>query len=57
MRVDSALEIAIPGQDRADDEISVPHGLADVFGQRAGVANAGRAAVPDQVKAERFEVS
>ena len=54
--VDPALEVAVAREHRADDEVVFVDRLRDLLGQRAGVADAGRAAVADQVEAELVEV-
>ena len=56
LRVDAPLEVAVPREDGRDDEVGPLHGLGDRLGKRAGVADAGRAAVADEVEAERLEV-
>ena len=56
LRVDAALEVAVARQHRGDDQVGVGDGLRDVAGQRAGVADARRAAVADQVEPELVEV-
>ncbi len=55
VRVDAALEVAVARQHRDDREVGVVDGRGDLIGQRAGVADAGRAAVADEVEAERLE--
>ena len=50
------LEVPVAGQRGADDEIPLPDRGADLLGQGAGVADAGRAPEPDDVEAEGFEV-
>ena len=54
--VDPALEVAVAGQHRDDREVVVVDGLADLGDERAGVADAGGAAVADEVEAELVEV-
>ena len=54
--VDAAFEVAIAGEDADGDERVGFDGFGDVFGQRAGVADAGGAAVADGVEAELVEV-
>ena len=56
LRIDAALEVAVAGEHRGDDEILVVDGVGDLLGQRAGVADAGGAAVADEVEAERVEI-
>ena len=50
------LEVPVAGQGGADDEIAVPNCGADLLGQRAGVADAGRAPESHDVKSQPFEV-
>ena len=54
--IDAALEIAVAAEHRYGDEVIVLDGFADGFGQRAAVADAGGAAVADEVEAQRFEI-
>src|SRR5262249_52944809 len=54
--VDAALEVPVAGEDRSDREVVVVDGLGDLLRQRAGVADAGGAAVTDQVEADLVEV-
>ena len=54
--VDPALEVAVAREHRDDGEVGLVDRLADRLGQRAGVADAGRAAVADQVEAELLQV-
>src|SRR5699024_2720366 len=56
VRVDPALEVPVTGQDRGDRQVVVVHGLGDRRQQRAGVADAGGAAVADQVEAQLVQV-
>ena len=51
-RVDAPLEVAVARQHRGDDQIALGHGLGDRLRQRARVADAGGAAVADEVEAE-----
>src|SRR5712671_2228890 len=53
--MNAALEIAIAAQHGDGDKIIVLDGSADRVGQRAAVADAGGAAVADQVKFQFFE--
>ena len=53
---DAAFEVAIAAEDGDGDEAVVFDGLRDVGGQRAGVADAGGAAVADDLEAELVEV-
>ena len=55
-RIDAAFEIAIAAEHRDGDEIIVLDGFADRFGERAAVADAGGAAVADEIEAERIEI-
>ena len=54
--VDPALEVAVAGEHRGDGEVVVVDGLGDLLRQRAGVADAGGAAVADEVEADLVEV-
>ena len=54
--LDAAFEVAVAGQHRTDDETALAHFGRDLVGQRSAVADAGRAAVADEVEAERVEV-
>ena len=54
--VDAALEVAVAREHRADGEVVRLDGRRDLLRERAGVADAGRAAVADEVEAERVEV-
>ncbi len=56
VRIDPALEVAVAGQDADHRQVTVVHTLADLLLQRAGVADAGGAPVPDQVEAEFVQV-
>ena len=56
VRVDPALEIAVAREHADDGQVVVVDALRDLVGQRAGVPDAGGAAVPDQVEAEILEV-
>ena len=51
--MDAALEVAVARQHAGDDEVALLDLLRDVVGQRARVPDAGRAAVADQVEAQR----
>ena len=53
--VDAALEVAVARQHGDDREVLVVDDLGDLVRQRPGVADAGRAAVADEVEAERLE--
>ena len=56
VRIDAALEVAVAGEHRAGDEVVRVDRLGDRLGQRPGIADAGRAAVADEVEAERVEM-
>jgi hypothetical protein len=56
VRVHPALEVAVAREHRGRDEIGLLHRLRDVLGQRPGIADAGGAAVADEVEAERVEI-
>ena len=51
----AALEVAVPREHRAGDQVAAVDGVGHFRGERTTVADAGRAAVPDDVKAERAE--
>ncbi len=55
LRMDAALEVTVAGQYRGDDQVVLGDRERDVFGQRPAVADARRAAVADEVEAERVE--
>ena len=54
--VDARLEVAVSREDGADDEVALVDRFADRVRQRAGVADARRAAVADEVEAELVEI-
>ena len=54
--VDPALEVAVAGEHRGDGQVVVVDRLGDLLRQRAGVADAGGAAVADEVEADLVEV-
>ena len=56
VRVHAALEVAVAGQHGHGDELVVLDRVGDRLLQRAGVADAGGAAVADELEAERVEV-
>ncbi len=56
VRVDPALEVAVAGEHRRHGQVMVVDGLGDLLGQRARVADAGGAAVADEVEADLVEV-
>src|SRR5690606_34763335 len=49
-------EVAIAREDGRNDEVALVDRARDVLGQRTRVADAGRAAVADEVKAELLEI-
>ncbi len=55
MRADAAFEVPVAREHRGRDKILVLDCLLDRLGQGSGVADAGGAAVADQVEAERLE--
>ena len=56
VRIDAALEVAVAGKHRAGDEVVLVDRLGDRLRQRPGIADAGRAAIADEVEAERVEM-
>ncbi|CRR97126.1 hypothetical protein PAERUG_P5_London_26_VIM_2_01_09_03357 [Pseudomonas aeruginosa] len=56
-RVHAAFEVAVAGEYRGDGQVGLLDGFLDRLQQRAGVADAGGAAVADQVEAEFVEVA
>ena len=56
VRVDPAFEVAVAGQHSGDGKVVGLDGLGDFGVERAGVADAGRAAVADDVEAELLQV-
>jgi hypothetical protein len=54
--VHPSLEVAVAREHGYRDQIGLMHRLRDVLGQRARVADAGGAAVADEVEAERVEI-
>ena len=54
--VDAALEVPVAGEHRHDRQVVLVDGRRDLVRQRAGVADAGRAAVADEVEAELLQV-
>ena len=54
--VDPGLEVAVAGEHGADDEVALLDSDRDLLRQRAGVSDAGRAAVADGVEAELLEI-
>ena len=55
-RMHARLEIAVAGEDAGGDEIGLGDGLVDDRIERAGIADAGGAAVADDLEAELVEV-
>jgi hypothetical protein len=53
---DAALEVAVARDHGGGDEAVVVDRLADRLGERAGVADAGGAAIADKVEADIVEV-
>ena len=51
-----ASKLRLPESTRGRDEVVLGDGLLDAGVERAGVADAGRAAVADEVEAELVEV-
>ena len=56
LRVDPALEVPVAGEHRHDVEIALVHRRGDALGQRPGVPDARRAAVPDEREPELLEI-
>ena len=56
VRVDPAFEVAVTGQHGGDGKVVGLDGLGDFGVERAGVADAGGAAVTDDVEAELLQV-
>ena len=54
--VDAALEVAIAREHADGDEAVLVDAFGHVGGERAGVADAGGAAVADDVEAQLFEI-
>ena len=52
----AALEIAVAGQHGDGDQLVVLDGFGDGVVERAGIADAGGAAVADRIEAERVKV-
>jgi hypothetical protein len=55
--IDAALEIAVARQHRGDHQIALLDRAGDRLGQRPGIADAGGAAIADEVEAELVEIS
>ena len=56
VRVHPALEVAVAGEHRHRDEVVPAHRFGDRIRQRPGVADAGGAAVTDEIEAELVEL-
>ncbi len=56
-RVHAAFEVAVAGEHRGDGQVVGLDGCFDRLGQWPGVADAGGAAVADQIEAQRVEVA
>ena len=56
VRVDAAFEVAVAGQDSRDGKVVGLDGLGDFGVQRAGVADAGGAAIAHDVEAKLLQV-
>ena len=54
--MDAGFEVAVTRKDGGRDEVAALDGAFDVGVERAGVADAGRAAVADKIEAELVEV-
>jgi hypothetical protein len=54
--VDAAFEVAVAGEDGDGDELVVLDGVDDRIRQRAGIADAGGAAVADGVEADGVQI-
>ena len=54
--VDAPLEVAVARQHRDDRQVLRADDVGDLLGQRPAVADAGRAAVADEVEAELLEI-
>ena len=48
-------KLRLPDSTEHTDEVALGHGLGDRGQQRAGVADAGRAAVTDELETERLQ--
>jgi hypothetical protein len=55
-RVDPALEVPVAGEDGDHGQVTLLDGRGHVVGQRSGVADARRAAEPDEREAELVQV-
>ncbi len=56
MRIDPALEIAVAGEHRPGHQVALDDGVGDRLGQRPGIADAGGAAIADEIEAELIEI-
>ena len=54
--IDAAFEIAVAGEHRGGDEIVLADRFRDRLRQRAGIADAGGAAIADEIEAELVEI-
>ena len=54
--VDATLEVAVARQHGRGDDVVLVDRLGDDFRQRTGVADAGRAAIADQIEADLVEI-
>ena len=54
--IDAAFEIPIAGEHRSDDQVFLVDRFGDLFRQRPGVADAGGAAVSDDVELDFLEI-
>src|SRR6185312_16864536 len=55
LRVDASFEVAIAAEHGRDDKVIVLDGGGDCFGERSAVADAGSAAVSDEVEVESVQ--
>jgi hypothetical protein len=53
---DPALEVAVARQDRGRDQVALGDGLGNLRLERAGVADAGGAAIAHEVEADGVEI-
>ncbi len=53
---DAAFEIAVAGKHRRGNDAVLVDGFGDLFIERTGIADAGRAAIADEVEAELVEI-
>ena len=52
---DAAFKIAVARQNGSDHQLVLVDGLRNAGGKRAGIADTGRAAIADQIKAQRVQ--